>query len=327
MAPAVIRSFFRISPIWVQLYITRRCNLDCRYCCVKDNSKKELNTEEFKRIIDRLHYLGCRFVSFFGGEPTLRKDLCELISYASKKNMITMLSTNGTLIDRKMMEDLGKSRIDMINISVDSIMKYDFSKKDISKQETILDLLLEGRKRFGYELMCALVLTPKNLKAVPDTVKHIHSKGLSIAVTLPVRDNYSPKKQDEACLFRTEKEKKELFKTVEKIIEMKKQRYRLVDPIEYYENIPRFIEDPDMDWYCASGEYMFSVDCDGKFLLCTGAVPEKMSIFDIDRDYHIKIKKKRDAMFRTCKKRCFGSCAYSTSYFIKHPLSFLKGMI
>jgi organic radical activating enzyme len=56
---------------------------------------RELDTGEWKQILDRAWAAGVPHVVFTGGEPTLRADLAELISYAEQLGQISGLLTNG----------------------------------------------------------------------------------------------------------------------------------------------------------------------------------------------------------------------------------------
>ncbi|MBS3757774.1 MAG: 12,18-didecarboxysiroheme deacetylase [Desulfobacterales bacterium] len=102
--------------------ITQQCNLRCIHCYahakagLQDN---ELSTEEGKRLIDDLSAMGAPVLLFSGGEPLMRKDLPELASYAIKRGMRAVISTNGTLIDpekAKIFKDIGLS---YVGISID----------------------------------------------------------------------------------------------------------------------------------------------------------------------------------------------------------------
>jgi len=86
------------SPIFGYLKITERCNLDCYYCpwhTSADNFAEELPTLEWKRIISQLVAQGVRFLVFEGGEPTLRRDLPELLEHAHSLGAASILATNG----------------------------------------------------------------------------------------------------------------------------------------------------------------------------------------------------------------------------------------
>ena len=49
---------------------------------------KDLSTEEAKQLIDDSQKLGISILAFTGGEPLLRKDIFELISYVDKKKTL-----------------------------------------------------------------------------------------------------------------------------------------------------------------------------------------------------------------------------------------------
>jgi len=56
---------------------------------------RELATAEWKSILDKAWAAGIPHVTFTGGEPTLRKDLPELIAYAEEKGMVSGLLSDG----------------------------------------------------------------------------------------------------------------------------------------------------------------------------------------------------------------------------------------
>jgi MoaA/NifB/PqqE/SkfB family radical SAM enzyme len=87
-------------PLNSQIELTCHCNARCVFCSMweKDfqrNLEPEMTTKQVKHVIDGLAELGVLEVSFTGGEPTLRKDLPELIDYAAKKGLLPGLATNG----------------------------------------------------------------------------------------------------------------------------------------------------------------------------------------------------------------------------------------
>ena len=61
-------------------------------------SESELNTKEVINIIRDLPRIS--LITFTGGEPTTRRDLFEILTYASKKNKIHLV-TNGTLLNQE----------------------------------------------------------------------------------------------------------------------------------------------------------------------------------------------------------------------------------
>lgn len=83
--------------------ITHRCNLRCKMCFLPDDGVPDPSKEAIFRLIDRFEGR----IVFSGGEPTLRRDLPELIDYAAKKGKHTCIATNGlTLRDKQMVDTL-----------------------------------------------------------------------------------------------------------------------------------------------------------------------------------------------------------------------------
>ena len=142
---SLIRSRLFEEPFWVLFFLTRKCNLNCKYCFVKDNKSKDLSTGEVKQVIDKLYSLGIRAIAFFGGEPTIRKDFCEILKYSVNKGIFTYFTTNGVLLDKKYIEKIGETGVDFIELSVDSVFKFDDSKKDYARSKEVLKQLLEAK--------------------------------------------------------------------------------------------------------------------------------------------------------------------------------------
>ena len=102
--------------------MTRRCNLKCVHCYAQAETDKgidPISTEQAKVMIDDLAAYGAPVMLFSGGEPTIRKDMLELASYATSKGMRAVISTNGTLIDRAMARQLKEVGLSYVGVSLD----------------------------------------------------------------------------------------------------------------------------------------------------------------------------------------------------------------
>ena len=101
--------------------ITHQCNYNCSYCIFSCNSKKidgELTTEECYHIIDELVLHNFNHLKITGGEPFIRKDILEILKYASER-LITDISTNASLITPEKVELLNQLKLKMIHVSLD----------------------------------------------------------------------------------------------------------------------------------------------------------------------------------------------------------------
>lgn len=105
--------------------VTNRCNLYCDHCYrnagVEDNN--ELTTEEGKALLDEIAKSGFKIMIFSGGEPLMRKDIYELISYAAKIGLRPVLGSNGMFITKEVAEKLVESGLKAVGISLDSLNK------------------------------------------------------------------------------------------------------------------------------------------------------------------------------------------------------------
>ncbi|HXC93335.1 MAG TPA: radical SAM protein [Geobacteraceae bacterium] len=109
------------GPLMGGIFVTYRCNSSCAMCHLTDRYKgPEIGTAGMKRIIDQMLEIGTSGVGFTGGEPLLRQDIFELISYARSYRIPVALNTNGILLNKEgVIDDLIQSAPTNINISLD----------------------------------------------------------------------------------------------------------------------------------------------------------------------------------------------------------------
>lgn len=101
--------------------ITHNCNYGCSYCifsCDKKRVDGELTTEECFHVIDELVKNGFKHLKITGGEPFIRKDIVEILEYASK-DLIVDISTNASLITKEIVSKLNNINLKMIHVSLD----------------------------------------------------------------------------------------------------------------------------------------------------------------------------------------------------------------
>lgn len=107
------------NPLSVCWQITKKCNLNCKYCLSDSGMDKEygLETKEAIKIINQLGDLGINRLDFTGGEPLVRKDLGKLIQCAKYNNINTIVTTNTILLNEENIKALKLA--DLVQISID----------------------------------------------------------------------------------------------------------------------------------------------------------------------------------------------------------------
>jgi len=131
--------------LYLMLGVTYRCQFACNHCAVNSYIKKgqkELTTDEIKSLIDQSSNLFA--LNLIEGEPTLRKDILEIIEYASDKAILITIDSNGIVITKEYAQYLKK------NIQANKKFKFyliagigsEKSIKNISEESTIFLILL-----------------------------------------------------------------------------------------------------------------------------------------------------------------------------------------
>jgi len=103
---------------YYNLYLTLKCNLNCTICLTNANSEsEEPSLELIKKIVGRMKKTK---IGLWGGEPTLRNDLPEIIRIIRKLDNIPVLYTNGIKIaDYNYLKTLKKSGLDVVHLQFD----------------------------------------------------------------------------------------------------------------------------------------------------------------------------------------------------------------
>jgi len=201
-------------PYFGSLEVTRRCNSRCSFCPIGNERAEiktgEVGTESMKKILDQFSELNIIAVSFLGGEPMLRKDVCELADHGNSKNLIIQVSTNG--INLGNMLDRATAAFDVIVISLDTTDPEQYHEiRGVNKYETVVDNI-KAAQELSEENKCNIlintVVCSKNIDQIPEVIKlskELNVRGIMIDFatfhdywTETVNDDsrYNPKEMD-----------------------------------------------------------------------------------------------------------------------------------
>ena len=114
---------------YLRVSVTKRCNLNCSYCGTKSEAGEELTPVQIEKIVRAFADCGITKVRLTGGEPLVRRDICEIAERISRIDGIKKiaLTTNGIFLKRYAAE-LKKAGITAVNISLDTTDSEQFRK-------------------------------------------------------------------------------------------------------------------------------------------------------------------------------------------------------
>ncbi len=163
------------------------CNEDCLFCTRRGDETpiKFIETGKAKKILSEKKKQGYQEVYFDGGEPTLRKDLVELVQFAKdKKFRAVNILTNAVLLSKdKLVKDLFSVK-NTQNFTLSFCVSLHSHKKNISEKlvarKNTFDKTVKGIenliKNGCSNLSLYHIITKYNYRDLPAFVNFIHKK-------------------------------------------------------------------------------------------------------------------------------------------------------
>lgn len=149
---------------YLRLSVIEACNFRCSYCLPKGyqarpDLPRHLGVDEIRRLLTGFARLGMRKVRLTGGEPSLRRDLTDIIGVAAAVPGVEKiaLTTNGVLLPQRI-DDWRAAGLSHLNVSVDALDRARFA--EITGHDRLPHIL------DGIERALALGLSAVKLNAV-----------------------------------------------------------------------------------------------------------------------------------------------------------------
>ena len=160
------------APLALLAELSHRCPLQCPYCSNPlelERASGELDTATWKRVLDEAATLGVHQVHFSGGEPTVRKDLEDLVEHATDVGLYSNLITSAVLLDEPRLQRLADLGLEHVQVS--------FQDTESSNADRIGGLSGGHKKKIevahlvrkiGLPLTVNAVVHRQNIEHVPD---------------------------------------------------------------------------------------------------------------------------------------------------------------
>ena len=183
-----IKDNFQRKIDYLRVSVTDRCNLRCSYCMPEEGIPNTphssiMRFEEIELLIRAAISIGFTKVRLTGGEPLVRKGICDLVRIISKIEGLGDLSltTNGTLLSDNAKE-LKQAGLYRVNISLDTLRPdrfYEITRRDLfHKVLEGIDAALEAR--LDPVKINAVLIRGTNDDEVDDFVELTRKKPISV---------------------------------------------------------------------------------------------------------------------------------------------------
>jgi radical SAM protein with 4Fe4S-binding SPASM domain len=305
------------APPRMDLALTYTCNNNCYFCYTGGPKKgKELDTKQWKKAINKLWDSGVPQIVFTGGEPTLRKDLVELVEHF--KEFVTGLVTNGRKLS-SLAEKLQKAELDYVQVSLESHLPEVHDSMVGVKgawQETHNGIAAALKN--GLEVVTNTTLTKDNLTLFPDLIKAGAHMGLRMMAcnTLICSGRGTCSRQDSGI------DLEDLKKTLTGALDIAEKSgvklewysptcYKQFNPLEFGFGVKA----------CSAAQYNMTIEPDGSVIPCQSWFKDKLgnilkddwkNIWEhpVARGFREKSYLKGREECKECEylNQCFGGC-------------------
>jgi SynChlorMet cassette radical SAM/SPASM protein ScmE len=165
------------TPKKIDISITNRCNLRCRYCYHFESAGDvdgDLPAEEWIRFFGELNRSAITEVTLAGGEPFIRQELKEILNGIVRNRMRFQLLSNGTLIDDDMAAFLASTRrCNYVQVSIDGSMP---ESHDVMRGKGSFAKALQGLitlRRNGVHVAVRVTIHRKNVNDLEGIAKFL----------------------------------------------------------------------------------------------------------------------------------------------------------
>jgi MoaA/NifB/PqqE/SkfB family radical SAM enzyme len=320
-----VKSRFVPSAFSVRMIPTDKCNLNCSYCWQKRDESYEMTLAEFDSYVAKAKSLNTGIITFLGGEPMTWPYLYDALESCSRANILTDLTTNGTLLNSKTIDRLGASGLDYLNISVDGTSPNNVTRKNSVFRPDILDCLKDARKNHKMHFRINSVIYKNNFEQIRSLLEFAKSRNVQISLGYVVPE-ISVNLQNRADIYFTAKDEGLLNEIIEYIITKKKQGYPIIDPAEYFTGIFRFLK-KEKFWDCnyPTRYGWINVSPDGRIRSCTKKMDElDFKFLELDEDKLLQLRQVLARNVQTCNVHCYSNCAFDSYFYTHHKSEILN---
>lgn len=258
--------------------VTSACNYNCSWCDIPRAFKHEfVDLGLAKELLHKLKKLGVIYVQITGGEPTLHPDLLDIVRFADKQGFVIQLMTNGSLITLDYAEELRKSGVDIVSVSLDHYRAEPMDEwRGVKGAWQKAVSALRNLNQVGVMTSANTLISPLNVEELEQVVSYVAEElSTKFAACTPTAA------ETESWSFKSTEASEDLILSgVQKLLSIYDHR-RFWDPVEYYQEVYRHYKGLKRRFPCFGGYVVFYTDWMGNLYPCFNK-PKVATIDEID---------------------------------------------
>ena len=279
-------------PVLVHFEVTLRCNARCSFCDYwKTDPKSKSN--ELKSFVDAAKFFNPMMITYTGGEPTLRRDLEDIVSAVDRavNTQYSTLITHGGMMTAERAKSLWDAGIHQFNFSLDYLdERHDRARGIPGLSSKIFDVIPRMREIGVDSIRFNTVIRDSNLDQLMPIVRYARELGVGVNFS-----SYTDSKNGNQDGLIGDEKVSELEETMAELKAFKRANRGVITNSDYYlEQIPLYVRGLVTE-PCRSGIRTIHVDPAGHVKRCP----------DFPSDFHWTEFKKYEPI--NCNK-CFYAC-------------------
>ena len=255
----------RQKPLAVHFEVTQRCNARCGFCDYW-KTPSDARSEEVESFAAAARFFSPMFATFTGGEPTLRRDLEQLIA-AVRENVklcyITLLSHGGTMTLERA-RALWASGVDQFSFSLDYLdERHDQARGIPGLSAKIFRTVAAMREAQLGVVRFNTVIRQDNLDQILPILDHAVSLGCGVNFSV-----YTDFKNGNREPLLGAAHARDLERISSDLLRFKRRRRGVISNSDHYlEQIPRYVRG-EITAPCRSGIRTLHIDPQGQVKRC-----------------------------------------------------------
>jgi len=259
------------KPVLVHFEVTMRCNAHCSFC---DYWKTDASAKatELKSFADAARFFNPMVITFTGGEPTLRRDLEDLVSGVNRAVTLKYMTliTHGGMLSPERARSIWKAGINQFNISLDYLDERHDSARGIPGLTSKIMRTVPRMREMGITgIRFNTVIKRDNLDQLMPMVKRARELGCGVNFS-----SYTDNKNGNRDGLIERAKVRELEDAIDALLAFKRKNRGVITNSDYYlEQIPRYVRG-EITEPCRSGMRTIHIDPLGMVKRCPDFPPD-----------------------------------------------------